>query len=447
MGEVRQSLSAGQVYVEPVLVDADTAALEWKAVFDWDKDRLALRDLVMNQGDFMRIAGSLSWDSGAVTANVDALNLRFPRAFSTWVQPWLLESGLDELETEGDVQVALRYGPQGLEALRMQFQNVYVEDAQGRFALYNLDGNLAWDLRERTQSRLQWKSGRIFALDLGNARLHAHSQHGRFELTEALRLPVLDGVLTLEGLRIMDLRDPARMQADLSGYLSPISLQALSQALGWPKMHGKLSGMLPGLQYERGHVRSDGILLARVFDGSIRIRNFRLEDPFSQVPRLTADMEVEGLDLKPLTQTFSFGTIEGTLDGEIHGLELLAWEANRFDVRLRSRVNDDRPHRISRKAVSDLTRVAGGGGGLLQAAGLLSFFDRFAYDSLGWRCKLRNGVCHMGGVSDREGKPGYYIVRGAWLPRVDVVGHARRVDWHAMLQRIATIRIEDVKIQ
>ena len=110
-------------------------------------------------------------------------------------------------------------------------------------------------------------------------------------------------------------------------------------------------------------------------------------------------------------------------------------------------MSDDRPHRISRKAVSDLTRVAGGGGGLLQAGGLLSFFDRFAYDSLGWRCKLRNGVCHMGGVSDREGKPGYYIVRGAWLPRVDVVGHARRVDWHAMLQRIATIRIEDVKIQ
>ena len=155
MGEVRQSLSAGQVYVEPVLVDADTAALEWKAVFDGDKDRLALRNLVMNQGDFMRIAGSLSWDSGAVTANVDALNLRFPGAFSTWVQPWLLESGLDELETEGDVQVALRYGSQGLEALRTQFQNVYVEDAQGRFALYNLDGNLAWDLRERTQSRLQ----------------------------------------------------------------------------------------------------------------------------------------------------------------------------------------------------------------------------------------------------------------------------------------------------
>ena len=212
-------------------------------------------------------------------------------------------------------------------------------------------------------------------------------------------------------------------------------------------MGGTLSGMLPELHYENGNLRLEGVFLAQVFDGVVRVRNFRLRQPFGPAPRMFADVEVEGLDMEKLTETYAVGSIEGTLDGALQGLELSAWKADRFDARFRSREQDERPHRISRKAVSNLTEVAGGGGGLFRAGGLLGLFDRFAYDELGWTCRLRNGVCHMGGVADRERGGGYYIVRGAWLPRVDVVGHARRVDWPVLLERIANIRVEDLRIE
>jgi len=40
----------------------------------------------------------------------------------------------------------------------------------------------------------------------------------------------------------------------------------------------------------------------------------------------------------------------------------------------------------------------------------------------------------MDGVAPAQ--RGYYIVKGGGLPRIDVVGFSRRVDWKTLIQRL-----------
>ena len=71
-------------------------------------------------------------------------------------------------------------------------------------------------------------------------------------------------------------------------------------------------------------------------------------------------------------------------------------------------------------------------GGLQAQA--LRLFDEFRYARLGLGCRLRNNVCTMSGV-DSAGD-GYTIVEGAGLPRIQVVGFRRRVDWPTLVARL-----------
>ena len=61
-------------------------------------------------------------------------------------------------------------------------------------------------------------------------------------------------------------------------------------------------------------------------------------------------------------------------------------------------------------------------------------FDDFAYDRIGLGCKLRDNVCTMDGVGSAG--DGYIIVAGAGLPRIQVVGFRRQVDWPTLVARL-----------
>ena len=69
-------------------------------------------------------------------------------------------------------------------------------------------------------------------------------------------------------------------------------------------------------------------------------------------------------------------------------------------------------------------------------SGVLQFFDEYSYDKLGITCQLRNDICAMSGVEPAG--IGYYIVKGAGVPRIDIVGNAGRVRWSQLLASIAT---------
>ena len=86
--------------------------------------------------------------------------------------------------------------------------------------------------------------------------------------------------------------------------------------------------------------------------------------------------------------------------------------------------------------MQNISSIGGGSGAaaVLQR-GALRFFDDFNYAKLGITCRLVNDVCVMGGVEPHS--PGYYLVKGWGLPRIDVIGNADRVDW---LQLVASLK-------
>jgi hypothetical protein len=165
-----------------------------------------------------------------------------------------------------------------------------------------------------------------------------------------------------------------------------------------------------------------------------------MRDPLGRYPQLFADIDVEGLELEQLTRTFEFGAITGRLSGRVAALETFGWKPVAFDARFYTTPGDRSPHRISQRAVSNLSSIGGGSGGTVTAAlqgGFLRFFDTFGYDRLGLSCRLANDICAMDGVA-RAGS-GYYIVKGSGLPRIDVIGSQRRVAWTRLVRQLTAI--------
>jgi hypothetical protein len=212
-------------------------------------------------------------------------------------------------------------------------------------------------------------------------------------------------------------------------------MQALTTALEWPEFGGKLSGVIPQVTYANGDLTVGGVLLVRVFDGEVTLRNLKLEQPLGQVPRLQVNARAQNIDLEQLTRTFSFGRIEGRLDGRVEGLQMEAWEPVAFDAEFATPPDDHSRHRISQKAVDNISNIGGGGVGGALSRSFLRFLEDFPYDRLGIRCKLQDGVCAMGGVAPAD--TGYYLVKGRFIPpRLDVIGYSDRVNWAGLVEQL-----------
>jgi hypothetical protein len=179
----------------------------------------------------------------------------------------------------------------------------------------------------------------------------------------------------------------------------------------------------------------------------VTLRNLSLERPFGLVPRLQVDARADNIDLETLTRTFSFGRIEGRLNGRIDGLDMESWRPVAFDAEFATPEDDRSRHRISQRAVDNISSIGGGGVGGALSRSFLRFFEDFPYDRLGIRCRLENGICDMGGVA--PAKKGYYLVKGRFIPpRLDVIGYADRVDWDTLIAQIMAVTVQqEVRVE
>jgi hypothetical protein len=193
------------------------------------------------------------------------------------------------------------------------------------------------------------------------------------------------------------------------------------------------------VSFSDGHLAVGGALLVHVFDGDIVINKLHMQNPFGLIPQLSADVEISRLDLEALTRTFSFGKIEGRIDGHVRRLKLLDWQPVYFDARIFTPDNDRSRHRISQRAVDNITSLGGVSGAL--SSGLMRLFEAFSYSRIGLSCVLKDGVCEMDGVAPTK-KGGYYIVKGWGLPRIDIIGYTHEVDWFELVERLKSISLE-----
>ena len=187
------------------------------------------------------------------------------------------------------------------------------------------------------------------------------------------------------------------------------------------------------VQRDRKILAVNGELEIGVFDGRVRGRNIALLEPLGRAPRFLGDFDARNLDLGLITSTFSFGRMEGKVDLDINKLELANWKPVNFDAQLKSSPGSYQK-KISQQAVQNISSLGGGGAAAAIQRSMLGFFEQFGYEKLGLTCKLRNGICEMGGVEDTA--QGYVIVKGGGIPAITVMGYNRNVGWDTLLSRV-----------
>lgn len=438
---VKANLQRGLLYIDPIYVDAGEQGVMLRADGVWRSgpNEFRLSKLAYNHKDVLEgSVKALVKLSPSITVpefDIRVDEAKFPAAYQTYIQPWVYGSVLGDLDTEG--QIGGRVARNGSEIRRFDIDlaSVGLTDKSGRFSLSGLEGKAGWvdDDQVRTAD-LQWQSGSVYRITLGKTHLPLVFDRDSVALRESVQIPVLDGDLMIDHWQLAQPGKP-EMNWSFDGVLTPISLEDISNALDWPPFAGRLSGVIPDVRYADGRLTIGGVLLVRAFDGDFTVRDLSLEQPFGLVPRLSANLALDNLDLEQLTSAFSFGKIEGRLNGRISDLKLVNWQPVAFDAAFANPDDDDARHRISQKAIDNLSNIGGGGVGNALSKTFLGMFKDFPYDRLGISCRLERGVCHMGGVAPAPG--GYYIVKGRFLPpRIDIVGYSDRVDWESLLARI-----------
>ncbi|CAG0958647.1 hypothetical protein MTYP_00600 [Methylophilaceae bacterium] len=349
------------------------------------------------------------------------------------LKPLLEKTALNNLEMAGKGVLRLTMREGELKTAQLDLAQADIDDKNGRFGLYKIDANLPWDYDQAKTLKLAYEGGHLLHIPLGRTDIAAGLN--RYSLTAPLiQLPILDGALNLKDVSAVWL--DKEWHWHLRANIAPISMAELSRALGWPTMQGKVAATIPLVTYSGGLLVTDGDMQFNLFDGVVSVNNLAMQTPLGVAPRLTANLQMRNLDLGTLTRTFSFGAIEGKLDGDVRDLRLVNWKPVHFDAAVYSSPGRHRK-KISQRAVENISALGGAGAAAAIQRSVLRFFDEFNYVKLGLSCKLRNDHCEMDGVeSTREG---YVIVKGSGIPAITVLGYNRNVSWSELLERIKRV--------
>jgi hypothetical protein len=440
--EVSLAANAGQMLAGPVFVDIATHPLQVRARAMRDAGVLHVSTFEATQRGLARLSGNarITLEPFLVSsAQLDVTELTFPAAYQSLLQIALTTTPFAQLDTRGTASGSLRIVDNQPVALDLALAGVELVDGKQNLEVRGVDADLHWTAGVTGPPRpswLAWESSRGWGVTGGRSRIDFSTQDRDVRLLKPARLPLWDGALLVNQLEALNVGTD-RLAGSFDAQLEPISLQLITKAFGWPEFSGRIAGRVPGLSYRDSVLTLQGDLEADVFDGRVTARNLRVRDPLGKFPRLYGDVIARNLDLDLITKTFEFGNITGRLDGDLVGLETFNWSPVAFDLRLGTPENDRSRHRISQKAVKNLSNIGGGGGGVAAAlqTGALRFFENFRYDRIGLACRLRNDVCQMSGAE--PAKTGYYIVKGSGLPRIDIIGNQDQVDWPLLLAQIS----------
>lgn len=430
--------TGGEVLAGPVYFDLKGNPIRTRIRGTLDADVLQLTDIQFSQLDLARVGGTARLrlePFGVEAAQLEIAELRFPAAYRSLMQIALTTTPFSQLTTSGRASGSLRIANDLPVAIDLALKDFALSDTQRQIDVRGIDADVHWAAGVTGPPRpsfIAWESARGWNVAGGRSRVDFAMQDRDVRLLKPARLPLWDGALVVNQLEALNVGSD-QLAGSFDATLEPIGLEQITRAFGWPQFGGRIAGRIPGLTYKDRLLTVQGDLEASVFDGTVTARRLRVRDPLGAWPRLYADITARNIDLEKLTNTFSFGSITGRLDGDLLGLETFNWSPVAFDLRLATPANDKSRHRISQKALKNLANFGGGGAGVAAAlqSGAIRFFDTFRYDRIGLSCKLANDVCQMGGAE--PAKNGYYIVKGSGLPRIDVIGTETRVNWPLLL--------------
>lgn len=437
--EARLRQHGGELLLGPVYLPPPDAPLEVGVAGRLaGTDRLDIERLTLSDPGALEITAS-AWigRTGEEWAlqrfDLERLVATLPKAWRRWADGPAAAAGLGELDTAGRLEGGLVWRDGAIESLVLEASALDADDPAGRFAIESLDADVRL-APGSVDAAIDWQALELWKLPLGTSRLRLAGDRRRLALAEPLVMPLIDGAVVLEELEW--LKDGEESALVLDARIEPLDLSDLTQLLGFPEFGGELSGRFPGVVYVDERLSFTGGIDVQAFSGHIEMTELSVERPFGTLPALAAQVEFERLDLAELTGAFDFGHMEGELSGWMRDLRLLDWQPVAMDARLYT--HEDAPRRrISQRAVENLSTLGGAGGALITGT-ILRVFEEFPYRRAGLACRLGNNICHLDGVAPHE-SGGFYIVEGRALPRLDVIGHRRLVNWPQLLTQLASM--------
>lgn len=406
---------------------------------EWQDETINLRRVrIRDKGLDVRITAAIPADLatlGSIQIALDEVDLA--QVYTDYLKGVLESLGYGTFAMGGNVRGQLSIVDGSVDHATADLRAVTVVDDAARFRLVGLDGLVDFSASgDSADSKVSWHALSAYQAVFGAAEARFYVGGDEFALLQPLALDFFDGGLDISVLAVSGIGEE-QPALDFEADIRPVSLAPVTSALGWPEMAGALSGDIPRVTRRGEVIEVGGAIELSVFDGAVTISKLRLERLFGVLPTFAGDITMDGLDLEQLTRTFSFGAMNGTIGGRVTGLRMLDWEPVAFDLSLSTPSKDSRKHRISQRAVDNLSSIGGGPTALLSST-FLRFFEDFGYDELGLSCVLLNNVCSMNGVGPAP-NGGYYIVKGSGLPRIDVIGFSRKVDFPQLLRRLEAV--------
>lgn len=403
-------------------------------------------------GDALRAQGSAAFDLQGALRELDITarsgNLQpLPQRYLSG-QLALFGLGDATLSGAGEVRIGVEGGR--LSRLDATLQDASLRDPADRFAFEGLQGDMRYAARGEVDSALSWRGGTLYGLGFGAARLPLRSRDGVLQFRAPVVLPMMGGTLRFEDVTMRPPSGDAGMDLRFALQIDGVDFGQISKAVGLPAFQGTLSGRIPRAHYANERLDFDGGLSMQLFDGRVDFSSLALERPFGSAPSLSADIAMQDLDLLRLTEVLDVGSITGRLDGQVQGLRLVDWTPVAFDANFRSDPDAARRsgsrQRISQRAVQDISSVGDASFVTSLQGRLIGLFDDFGYGRIGIGCRLSNQVCRMSGLEGPDSETNAFtIVLGARIPRLDVVGFNRDVDWPTLVERIAAVGKGDVR--
>lgn len=448
-GSISANLKSGQFYSDPIFLDLNPMPLHLKLNGQWspaqdvvqiEHARIDLLPAFEAQGMALIDLSKLALKQAKLQIETHQLD----QLYTTVVQPIMIGTMVDELTVSGEVQAEVELSQGSLNRLHATLKGVDLDDKRGVFALVGVDGTLDWSKHGGgVPSHIEIEKGHIYQIPYASISVDAQAEESGISLLKPIDIPLLGGHIHIAQFESHSLLSDSPVW-ETSAKVNSLSLQELASAFEWPSMSGELNGELPAMRYHEQTLKLDGAIQVDVFGGHIRVDQLKVKQPLGRVPEMYAAAELNGLDLEQITQTFSFGHIEGGLDGQVRALHLLNWEPVAFDALFHSPDKDNLPHRISQRAVDNLTSIGNGVGSGLQST-FLGIFKEFRYNRIQLSAKLDGNLAELDGIEHPDG--GYYLVKGAGLPRIDVIARNRRVAWKTLLERLKNIRVEGMEVR
>lgn len=431
--ETQVNWPKGEVYWQPYFVEGGHT-FHGKGILQGDVLTISHANVNIQKVGTLNLDGAMNIAQKKILAlNADFPSINLATAYPLLFKPALENTAFDHAQIDGQASLKLMVKDHSLVASNLQLKDVNIVDHHGKFAFYHLNSDIPWSYETPQQVKLSYQNGMLLNMPLGVTNISA--EVNRYAVTAPkIDLPILDGALHLSDISAA--RIGGQWYWHLSAKLAPVSMVDLSQAFKLPRMSGQASAEIPLVTYNGGVLSNDGKLVLNVFNGKATVDHLVMQNPLGTAPKLFADLTLRSLDLGELTRTFSFGAIEGKLDGDIANLEMQNWKPVKFDAEVKSSPGKY-PKKISQRAVENISALGGAGAAAAIQRSVLRFFEEFHYEKLGLSCQLRNDVCKMAGVESTA--HGYVIVKGSGIPAITVMGYNQTVGWADLLARIQRV--------